>query len=109
SVAVARAGWMSQSAIAVLTLTDADGSGRNCTFMASSPSSFGASSLPKTGFHFARTRPFGSGSCRDRRLAEAAIGRERVVDHDLADKIRRNSLRQHRVAVELPVRIVGRE
>ena len=39
SVAVARAGWMSQSAIAVLTLTDADGSGRNCTFMASSPSS----------------------------------------------------------------------
>jgi hypothetical protein len=33
---------MSQSAIAVLTLTDADGSVRNCTFMASSPYLIGA-------------------------------------------------------------------
>src|SRR6266851_990393 len=44
-----------------------------------------------------------------RRLFQARVSRVRVVDHDLAHEIRGHSFRQHRVAVELPVRIVGRE
>src|SRR5216684_2118891 len=42
-------------------------------------------------------------------LLQAAVGRVRIIDHDLAHKIGRYPLRQHLVAIELPVRIVGRE
>jgi hypothetical protein len=42
-------------------------------------------------------------------LAQARIGRARVIDQNLGDHSIGQPVRQHLVAVELPVRIVGRE
>src|ERR1700730_19427464 len=42
-------------------------------------------------------------------LGEAAIGRERIVAPDLAVQLLRNARRHDVVAVELPVRKIGRE
>src|SRR5882757_1681262 len=101
---------MSQSAIAVFACTDEACSGlpRNCTFMASSPIWFGHDLFPKTGFHFALTRPFGSGSCPHLFL-QPAVGRIGIIDHDLADQLGRHPLGQRRITIELPMRIVARE
>src|SRR6476661_5891985 len=45
----------------------------------------------------------------ENRLLQTAIGRVGIIDHDLAHQIRRYPLRQDRIIIELPVRIVGRE
>src|ERR1700722_3159042 len=98
---------MSQSAIAVLAgawvSTDeaVPCRSRNWTFMAPSPILFRHDLVPKNGFRF-------SGSC-PRRLLQAAIGRQGIVDHDLFDQTRRDPFRQRRIAIELPMRIIRRE